>query len=562
MAIKPTYEELDQRIKELESHLEQMEETLRVSVERNRLATSAAKVGVWDWDIKTGDFYLDPNIKAILGYTDDEIPNDVEIWVKYVHPEDSKAVMEAAQACLDGKTAEYIFEHRMLHKDGSIRWILVRGKAIRDESGNAVRLIGTDADITDRKQVEEALRESEGRYRNIYDNALVGLFRSRLKDGNIVMANDRMAEMFGYENAEECVAKYVAIEHYVHQEMRDELLEIMREHGQVTNFETAIRKDDGSITWVQFSGILSSEEGCFEGVATDITELKKAEQELWRSEESYRAIVEDMPALVCRFLSDGTLSFVNSSYCRYFNKKREELVGENFFKFIPEQERERVSRHFQSLTQENSVVIYEHKVFAPDGEIRWQQWTDRALFNDQGKLTQYQSIGLDITERKKAETALREKEKKLAHQAENLKEVNTALKILLEHREEERRQSDEDIMINLKKLILPYIEKIEKTKLNEKNATYLGIIKSNLWELVSPFANKLSSKFFELTPSEIQIIDLIKHGKTSKEIASLLNVSPKAVSFHRGNIRKKLGLSNKKINLRSYLQSFLSADSP
>ncbi len=161
MAIKPTYEELEQRIKELESHLEQMEETLRVSVERNRLATSAAKVGVWDWNIKTGDFYLDPNIKTILGYTDDEIPNDVEIWVKYVHPEDSKAVMEAAQACLDGKTAEYIFEHRMLHKDGSIRWILVRGKAIRDESGNAVRLIGTDADITDRKQVEEALRESE-----------------------------------------------------------------------------------------------------------------------------------------------------------------------------------------------------------------------------------------------------------------------------------------------------------------------------------------------------------------------------------------------------------------
>ncbi len=157
MAIKPTYEELGQRIKELESHLEQIEKTLRVSVERNRLATSAAKVGVWDWNIKTGDFYLDPNIKAILGYTDDEIPNDVEIWVKYVHPEDSKAVMEAAQACLDGKTSEYIFEHRMLHKDGSIRWILVRGKAIRDESGNAVRLIGTDADITDRKRAEDAL---------------------------------------------------------------------------------------------------------------------------------------------------------------------------------------------------------------------------------------------------------------------------------------------------------------------------------------------------------------------------------------------------------------------
>lgn len=163
MITKPTYEELERKINELESKLEKMEETLRISLERNRLATSAAKVGVWDWNIETGDFYLDPNVKAILGYTDDEIPNDIEKWVKYVHPEDSEAVMNAAQACLDGKTPDYVFEHRMLHKDGSIRWVLVRGKAIRDDNDNAIRLIGTDADITDRKQMEDALRESEAK---------------------------------------------------------------------------------------------------------------------------------------------------------------------------------------------------------------------------------------------------------------------------------------------------------------------------------------------------------------------------------------------------------------
>jgi PAS domain S-box-containing protein len=159
--LRKAHDDLERIVKERTAELKQANEQLRKSGERYALATSAAKVGVWDWNIKTGDFYLDPNIKAILGYSDDEIPNDIEIWVKYVHPEDSKAVMEAAQACLDGKTSEYIFEHRMLHKDDSIRWILVRGKAIRDESGNAVRFIGTDADITERKRAEEALRESD-----------------------------------------------------------------------------------------------------------------------------------------------------------------------------------------------------------------------------------------------------------------------------------------------------------------------------------------------------------------------------------------------------------------
>jgi PAS domain S-box-containing protein len=122
--------------------------------ERYDLATQAANVGVWDWNILTGEFYLDKNVKAILGYTDKEIPNDLDAWVTYVHPEDRQRVMDAAQAHLDGKTSQYICEHRMLHKDGSIRWILCRGIATRDVDGKAIRMFGTDMDITERKTAE------------------------------------------------------------------------------------------------------------------------------------------------------------------------------------------------------------------------------------------------------------------------------------------------------------------------------------------------------------------------------------------------------------------------
>ena len=136
-----------------------IEDMLKLNKERYSLATNAAKVGVWDWNLENGEFYLDPNIKTMLGYSDEEIPNDLDVWVTYIHPDDSKGVMEAAQAHLEGKTSEYIYQHRMLHKDGSFRWIQVRGRAIRDTQGNAIRMIGTDVDITALKKVEKAIQK-------------------------------------------------------------------------------------------------------------------------------------------------------------------------------------------------------------------------------------------------------------------------------------------------------------------------------------------------------------------------------------------------------------------
>ncbi len=136
-------------------------------------------------------------------------------------------------------------------------------------------------------------------------------------------------------------------------------------------------------------------------------ERKRSEKVLRDSAEKCRRLVEDMPALVCRFMLDGTLTFVNSSYCEYFNKNSEDLIGENFFQFIPEEDREKVRNHFQSLTHERPIVTYEHQVITPNGEIRWQRWTDRALFDRQGNLLEYQSIGFDITEHRRAEEAIK-----------------------------------------------------------------------------------------------------------------------------------------------------------
>ncbi|MCG2722713.1 MAG: PAS domain S-box protein [Thermodesulfovibrionales bacterium] len=129
-----------------------------------------------------------------------------------------------------------------------------------------------------------------------------------------------------------------------------------------------------------------------------------------RSEKKYRAIVEDQTELICRFLPDGTLTFVNEVYCRYFDKKPEELLGKSFMPLVVEEDRSVVFGRIHSLTPENPAISYEHRVRAPNRGIRWQCWTDRALFNDDGIIIQIQSVGRDITDRKLIEQALQESE--------------------------------------------------------------------------------------------------------------------------------------------------------
>ncbi len=161
----------------------------------------------------------------------------------------------------------------------------------------------------------------------------------------------------------------------------------------------------------------------FEQLNDEMKQRRKAEEALKASEESYRALVENMPALICRFLPDGTLSFVNNTYCQYFKMKRDDLVGKNFFQFIPHNEQDKIRKHFESLTPAKPVVSYEHRVLPPGGEIRWQRWTDQALFDDSGKVQQYQSIGIDITESKNTEQALRESEERFRELAELMPET-------------------------------------------------------------------------------------------------------------------------------------------
>jgi DNA-binding CsgD family transcriptional regulator len=136
-----------------------------------------------------------------------------------------------------------------------------------------------------------------------------------------------------------------------------------------------------------------------------------------------------------------------------------------------------------------------------------------------------------------------------------LEELNSALRVLLRKRDEDQTELEEKVLSNVKELVLPYVERLKTSELDPKQMAYLSIVESNLDDIVSPFARKLSSKYLALTPMEISVANLIREGKVTKDIAELLNMSARTVEFHRQNIRKKIGIKHKKANLRSHLMS-------
>ncbi len=161
-------------------------------------------------------------------------------------------------------------------------------------------------------------------------------------------------------------------------------------------------------------------------------------------------------------------------------------------------------------------------------------------------------------EKRLAEEALKKREQELEATTKSLEELNAALKVLLKHREDDKNEVGVKVIANVKELIMPYLEKLKTTPLNETQTTLVDIIEMHLNEITSPFLMKLTSTYLGFTPKEIQVASLIRDGKKTKEIAKVMNVSKSAIDLHRNHIRSKLGLNNKKVNLRSYLSALPS----
>jgi PAS domain S-box-containing protein len=285
-------------------------------------------------------------------------------------------------------------------------------------------------------------------------------------------------------------------------------------------------------------------------------ERNKAEGALRRSEQEFRLIAESVPGLFSYVDANEYYRFVNKNYEKWFDLPSSEIVGKHYREVVGDAAYEMIKDRVK-MALSGQRVSYENALPYRHGGTRWVLAEYVPNRDNGGKVNGLFALVTDITDLKQTEEALEKNERALKRQTKKLEELNTALKVLLERREQEQREFEENILENVEDLIFPYLEKLEERGFDDRDRAFLGIIRSNLEDLISPFAKTLSSKYSGLTPKETQIADLVRQGKTSKEIASLMDVSLKAIEFHRNNIRRKLGLLHKKANLRTYLDSLV-----
>jgi PAS domain S-box-containing protein len=279
--------------------------------------------------------------------------------------------------------------------------------------------------------------------------------------------------------------------------------------------------------------------------------IMKRSKELLKIKEKFQKYIDIAAVMLIALNDKGEITLINQEGCKLLKVPEDEALGQNWFDhFIPQRIESQIKGVFHKLMQggESAFGSYENPIVNGNGEERTIAFKNTVLTDDEGKINGILFSGDDITERRKNEA-------ELASRRLRLEEVNTALDVLLQQSGAAKKKMERDIMANVKNLINPHISKLEGILEDNRAKIFLNILRVNLNQITASFSQDINFKFPSLTPREIQVVDFIRHGLTNKDIADLLHLSPRTIETYRDNIRVKLGIKNKPINLRSYLIS-------
>jgi PAS domain S-box-containing protein len=406
-----------------EARRKQVENRLRMSESRLTLAQSAAHLGVWDRDLHTNVLTISGEYSRLCGLTPDHPSFTYEEWLALIHPDDRERVQALMRETLE-RTHVWDAEYRVVWPDGSAHWMLGKGAVYLDENGRPAHITGVNLDITERKQVEVVLRESEERFRAIFSQAAVGIAQTSL-DGDWLLVNDRLCEILGYTQAELHGKSFLDI---THPEDREASLTVIRRllAGEISSHSIEKRyvRKDGAIVWARLFLTLERAQDnrpqYFVAIVEDTTEKMQAECAL-RDSERRLTLAQSAAHLVLWERDLRTNVIVSSGeHARVYGVTPDhpQLKYEEWLRVVHPDDRERVQTAVRKAVEQTRVWDGEFRVIWPDGSVHWLYTKGTVFFDDSGQPVRLAGVNLDITERKQAEAALLESEQRFRHLAD------------------------------------------------------------------------------------------------------------------------------------------------
>jgi len=357
-----------------------VENELRATKQRLELALEASNLSLWDFDIGTGQVFLDENWAKIVGGAAGAQVTSVAALFQALHPDDRERTAGSAMATIKGATSNYREEIRVRSASGEWKWITCRGKVVeRSADGRAMRAVGTNTDITPRKAAEAALASSEQRYRTLFENAPLGIALTT-PDGRIVAANETMSRMFGY-GAEE-LTHLNASSLYARPSERTAVLTRLELERALHGQEVELQRRDGTL----FFGNLTVNQldleagGMLLSMWEDISERKQAQMELRDSEARFRDIVDYSPIGIVVCSLDGQFVQANHALCAMLGYARDELEHLSFLDLTHPDDRAASAEQFHQLIA-GKLTRYqiEKRYLRKDGKALWAKVTASML---------------------------------------------------------------------------------------------------------------------------------------------------------------------------------------
>ena len=421
------------------------DEALRASEARYRELADNMPAGIYEATLDGRVVYANRTAMEMFGFSADEVERGVP-FTEVIAPESWEDLGRNVRRIRDGEAFD--FEYAMLRRDGS-RFVGLNLARPVMRDGRVAGSTGVVTDVTELRKVQEALRKNEALLGSMLQAAPIGV--GMVRDRVMEWVNEGMTALTGYqlhELREKSARMLYPDDEEFERAGRDKYEEI-RSRGK-GSVETHWRRKDGTVIDVHLSSapidpldlsagvvftvlditaqkkasriLLYAKEDLEKQVSEQTRELdvtnmllrieleehRKTEEALVKSEQIYRAIVEDQTEIICRFRPDGTISFVNEAFCRYFEKDRDEVVGSRYLPSIPHEDRKRLWAAYGALAPDRPVFHMEFRIEMPDGALRWLHWTNRAIFDDAGALVEHQGVCRDITERIQSEQQIRE----------------------------------------------------------------------------------------------------------------------------------------------------------